>query len=56
MLIRPSYVLSGAAMNVAADEHQLETFLSLAADVNPEHPVVITKFVTGAKEYVFCCY
>jgi carbamoylphosphate synthase large subunit len=41
-------------MNVADDEHQLETFLTLAADVNPDHPVVITKFVTGAKEQVHC--
>jgi carbamoyl-phosphate synthase large subunit len=50
VLIRPSYVLSGAAMNVAWDDESLETFLGLAADVSPEHPVVISKFVENAKE------
>jgi carbamoyl-phosphate synthase large subunit len=50
VLIRPSYVLSGAAMNVAWDDASLETFLGLAADVSPEHPVVISKFVENAKE------
>ncbi|MDR3342109.1 MAG: carbamoyl-phosphate synthase large subunit [Treponema sp.] len=50
VLIRPSYVLSGAAMNVAWDDGSLEKFLSLAADVSPEHPVVISKFVENSKE------
>ena len=50
VLIRPSYVLSGAAMNVAWDDGSLEQFLSLAADVSPEHPVVISKFVENSKE------
>jgi carbamoyl-phosphate synthase large subunit len=50
VLIRPSYVLSGAAMNVAWDDATLEKFLSLAADVSPEHPVVISKFVENSKE------
>jgi predicted ATP-grasp superfamily ATP-dependent carboligase len=50
VLIRPSYVLSGAAMNVALDEAQLEEYLTMATDLAPDHPVVITKFVTGARE------
>ncbi|MDR1637391.1 MAG: carbamoyl-phosphate synthase (glutamine-hydrolyzing) large subunit, partial [Treponema sp.] len=50
VLIRPSYVLSGAAMNVAWDDASLERFLSLAADVSPEHPVVISKFIENSKE------
>jgi carbamoyl-phosphate synthase/aspartate carbamoyltransferase len=50
VLIRPSYVLSGAAMNVANNDKELDDYLTMAADVNPEHPVVITKFVLGAKE------
>ncbi|MDR2501000.1 MAG: carbamoyl-phosphate synthase (glutamine-hydrolyzing) large subunit [Treponema sp.] len=50
VLIRPSYVLSGAAMNVAWDDGSLEQFLSLAADVSAEHPVVISKFVENSKE------
>ena len=50
VLIRPSYVLSGAAMNVAWDDPSLEKFLSLAADVSAEHPVVISKFVENSKE------
>jgi len=50
VLIRPSYVLSGAAMNVAWDDESLEKFLSLAADVSPEHPVVISKFAENARE------
>jgi carbamoyl-phosphate synthase large subunit len=50
VLIRPSYVLSGAAMNVAWDDGSLEKFLALAADVSPEHPVVISKFVENSKE------
>jgi carbamoyl-phosphate synthase large subunit len=50
VLIRPSYVLSGAAMNVAWDKSSLAKFLSLAADVSAEHPVVISKFVENSKE------
>ncbi len=50
VLIRPSYVLSGAAMNVAWNDRSLETFLSLAADLSAEHPVVISKFVEDSKE------
>ena len=50
VLIRPSYVLSGAAMNVAWDDASLERFLGLAADVSAEHPVVISKFVENSKE------
>jgi carbamoyl-phosphate synthase large subunit len=50
VLIRPSYVLSGAAMNVAYNEEQLEDFLGKAAMVSKEHPVVISKFITDAKE------
>lgn len=50
VLIRPSYVLSGAAMNVAYSEGDLDKYLKLAADISNDHPAVITKFVTGAKE------
>jgi len=50
VLVRPSYVLSGAAMKVAYDHQQLVNFLSNAVDVSPEHPVVMTKFLLGAKE------
>ncbi|MDR2480681.1 MAG: carbamoyl-phosphate synthase (glutamine-hydrolyzing) large subunit [Spirochaetaceae bacterium] len=50
VLIRPSYVLSGAAMNVAWDDLSLEKFLSLAADISAEHPVVISKFIENSKE------
>jgi len=50
VLIRPSYVLSGAAMNVAFDENQLEDYLKRAANVSKEHPVVISKFLRNAKE------
>jgi len=50
VLVRPSYVLSGAAMNVAWDESSLTKFLGLAADVSSEHPVVISKFVENSKE------
>lgn len=50
ILIRPSYVLSGAAMNVAFDIRSLEKFLKKASAVSKEHPVVITKFIQGAKE------
>jgi carbamoyl-phosphate synthase large subunit len=50
VLIRPSYVLSGAAMNVAWDDASLDKFLSLAADLSSEHPVVISKFIENSKE------
>ncbi len=50
VLIRPSYVLSGAAMRVAYDESQLEEFLKLAAEISEDHPVVISKFVENAME------
>ncbi|THH18117.1 hypothetical protein EW146_g2823 [Bondarzewia mesenterica] len=50
VLIRPSYVLSGAAMNVVYEESALEYNLSAAASVSPLHPVVITKFIDGAEE------
>ncbi|MDR3302404.1 MAG: carbamoyl-phosphate synthase large subunit [Spirochaetaceae bacterium] len=50
VLIRPSYVLSGAAMNVAWDDEGLDRFLRMAADVSAEHPVVISKFVENSKE------
>ena len=50
VLIRPSYVLSGAAMNVAFNNNHLENYLKKAADVSKEHPVVISKFITNAKE------
>ncbi|DBA02545.1 TPA: hypothetical protein N0F65_011017 [Lagenidium giganteum] len=49
-LVRPSYVLSGAAMNVAYNDEDLERVLGEASDVSPEHPVVITKFIEGAYE------
>ena len=52
-LVRPSYVLSGAAMNVATCEQDLVAFLGEAAMVSKEHPVVITKFINGAKEIEF---
>ncbi len=50
VLVRPSYVLSGAAMSVATDRETLEIYLQKAADVSKEHPVVVSKFITNAKE------
>ncbi|CAK5282417.1 unnamed protein product [Mycena citricolor] len=50
VLVRPSYVLSGAAMNVVYEETALEYNLSAAASVSPLHPVVITKFIANAQE------
>jgi len=50
VLIRPSYILSGAAMNVAFDEVTLQQYLMLAAEVSPDHPVVISQFIRDAKE------
>ena len=48
-LVRPSYVLSGAAMNVAHSDHDLVTYLGNAKSVSSEHPVVISKFIQNAK-------
>lgn len=50
VLIRPSYVLSGAAMNVCSNDEELENFLGLAAEVSKKHPVVVTEFIENAKE------
>ena len=50
MLVRPSYVLSGAAMGVAANDAELTRFLERATDVSPRHPVVISKFLENARE------
>lgn len=50
VLIRPSYVLSGAAMAVAFNRNELEKYLEKATEVSKEHPVVISKFITNAKE------
>ncbi len=50
VLVRPSYVLSGAAMNVAFNDEDLETYLTKASKVNAEHPVVISKFMVNSKE------
>lgn len=49
-LVRPSYVLSGAAMNVAHSNQDLEAYLNAASDVSKEHPVVISKFILESKE------
>ena len=53
VLVRPSYVLSGAAMNVCYDEEELHRFLGLATEVSKEFPVVISKFMTETKEIEF---
>ena len=50
VLVRPSYVLSGAAMNVCSNQEELERFLKLAANVSKKHPVVISQFIENAKE------
>ena len=50
VLVRPSYVLSGAAMNVCSNMDELERFLQLAANVSEDHPVVVSKFIEHAKE------
>lgn len=50
VLVRPSYVLSGAAMNVCSNKEELERFLQLAANVSEDHPVVVSKFIEHAKE------
>jgi carbamoyl-phosphate synthase large subunit len=53
LLIRPSYVLSGAAMNVCYDRDQMHTFLEMAVNVSKEHPVVVSSFMQNAKEIEF---
>jgi len=53
LLVRPSYVLSGAAMRVVYNERQLLAALTQAADCSPEHPVVVSKFIENAKEIEF---
>ena len=50
VLVRPSYVLSGAAMNVCSNREELERFLQLAANVSKKHPVVVSRFIEHAKE------
>ena len=50
VLVRPSYVLSGAAMNVCSNQEELVKFLEMAANVSQKHPVVISRFIQGAKE------
>ena len=50
ILIRPSYVLSGAAMNVASNDVELEKYLNKASDISADHPVVISKYIQDAKE------
>ena len=50
VLVRPSYVLSGAAMNVCSNQDELVRFLKMAANVSQKHPVVISRFIQGAKE------
>ena len=53
VLVRPSYVLSGAAMNICSNQEELERFLQLAATVSQEHPVVVSRFIENAKEIEF---
>ena len=53
VLVRPSYVLSGAAMNVCYDDDELHRFLNMATEVSKEFPVVISKFMTETKEIEF---
>ncbi len=53
VLVRPSYVLSGAAMNICSNKEELERFLQLAANVSEDHPVVVSKFIENAKEIEF---
>jgi carbamoyl-phosphate synthase large subunit len=50
VLIRPSYVLSGAAMSIALSKKELKQYLKKASDISKDHPVVISRFITGAKE------
>ena len=53
VLVRPSYVLSGAAMNVCSNKNELEQFLKLATNVSKKHPVVVSEFIQNAKEIEF---
>ncbi len=53
VLVRPSYVLSGAAMNICSNQEELERYLQMAAQVSKEHPVVVSRFVEHAKEIEF---
>lgn len=53
VLVRPSYVLSGAAMNVCSNNEELKEFLHLAAEVSQKHPVVVSEFIQNAKEIEF---
>ena len=53
LLVRPSYVLSGAAMNVVSNHNELEYFLKLAANVSKQYPVVVSEFIENAKEIEF---
>ncbi len=53
VLVRPSYVLSGAAMNVCSNEEELKEFLQLATEVSQKHPVVVSEFIQHAKEIEF---
>ena len=53
VLVRPSYVLSGAAMNVVSNRHELEHFLTLASNVSKKYPVVVSEFIENAKEIEF---
>ena len=50
ILVRPSYVLSGAAMNVAYDRHSLDQYLSMAESASPDYPIVVSEFLLGARE------
>ena len=56
VLVRPSYVLSGAAMNVCSNEDELKKFLQLAANVSVDHPVVVSKFIEHAKDGEILAY
>ncbi|MDO4569552.1 MAG: carbamoyl-phosphate synthase (glutamine-hydrolyzing) large subunit [Planctomycetia bacterium] len=53
LMVRPSYVLSGAAMNVVSNRSELEHFLTLAANISQKHPVVVSEFIENAKEIEF---
>lgn len=55
VLVRPSYVLSGAAMNICSNDEELERFLQLAANVSKTHPVVVSSFIQNAKEIEWDC-
>ena len=55
VLVRPSYVLSGAAMNVCSNDDDLQRFLKLAANVSKQHPVVVSQFIQNAKEIEWDC-